>query len=67
MATKNQKRIKRMRKAVEMYRDAVGDDFALMGTVVTDMLTDLQHYCARYGIDFDEKLETSRQHYAVEK
>ena len=34
---------------------------------ITDLLTDLQHFCAGTGLDFDELVERSRRHYRAEK
>lgn len=34
---------------------------------VTDLLADLQHYCAKHEINFDNCLKTARGHYDEEK
>jgi hypothetical protein len=33
---------------------------------ITDLLTDIRHYCARYGIDFTACLSTSDWHFDAE-
>jgi hypothetical protein len=39
-----------------------GDDGA-----VSDLLTDLRHYCQKHKIDFDSCLRMSESHYEAEK
>ena len=34
---------------------------------VSDLLTDLRHFCARVGLDFDELYEASSPHYEAER
>ena len=34
---------------------------------ITDLMTDLRHFCARGGLDLDEIAERSRRHYTAER
>ena len=40
----------------------IGDTDAL----VTDLLTDLRHFCAVYGVDFDSSVRMSENHFEAE-
>jgi hypothetical protein len=35
-------------------------------TAVSDLLTDLRHYCDRHGLDWEEQLFRANNHYAEE-
>ena len=66
MNRRNAKRIKRMAEAVSLYRHVLGDEFATTETIITDMLTDLRHYCDRHHIDINQKLFQSAEHFRAE-
>lgn len=34
--------------------------------VLTDLLTDLRHYCEQHGLDFDYSVESSTMHWTAE-
>ena len=34
---------------------------------ITDLMTDLRHFCAGSGLDFDRMAESSRRHYEAER
>jgi len=34
--------------------------------VLTDLLTDLRHYCEQHGLDFDYSVESSEMHWTAE-
>jgi hypothetical protein len=59
MNENNEQRVERARQAFYAYDDN-------RGTNVTDLLTDLMHYCQTYCIDFDQHLQTARMHYEEE-
>lgn len=35
-------------------------------SVITDLIADLMHYCEAKGIDFDERLDSGRNHFHCE-
>ena len=37
-----------------------------MQCMITDLLTDLRHYCAANGVDFDKHLRRSAEHFNAE-
>jgi hypothetical protein len=36
-------------------------------TAVVDLLTDLQHFCVQFEVDFEQALELARVHFDAEK
>lgn len=58
----NDKRIERTHRAISVaYDRKEGND-----VVVTDMLTDLRHWCDCYAVDFEQALSMSEIHYEAE-
>lgn len=67
MIDETDRRINRAVTAVHNYVSqdpGSGDD---RQEVLTDLLTDLQHYAQYKGLDFNEALRTARGHYQEEK
>ena len=66
--TRNGERASRAERTVRHYSRVSGykgePDYE---ADVTDLLTDLQHFCASAGLNFDELYETSRRHYEAER
>lgn len=69
MATRNQRRQKRVSDILNAYGIATGDPHADAQTLVTDLLADLMHFCGnkRSKVDFEEALESARGHYGAER
>jgi hypothetical protein len=60
---KNESRVDRFikaRKAAYDENDSIEED-------IIDMLTDLQHYCLMFEVDFDEVLEVAVGHFDNER
>jgi len=66
--TRNGERASRAERAVRHYSRIPGytgePDYE---ADVADLLTDLRHFCAGAGLNFDELYETSRRHYEAER
>lgn len=49
--------------AIDTYQQITGSDAE---TAIKDLLGDLQHFCDRHGLDFEEELEGGREMYKYE-
>ena len=63
--SKNEKRVNRMCETLEFYTHTKGEAY-VDETDVSDILTDLMHWCAFEGIDIDDHINMARIHYAAE-
>lgn len=54
--------------ALDAMSETMGEDIMARepSEHITDLLTNVRHYCDRYQIDFDDRLETSRCHHESE-
>lgn len=59
----NNRMVKRATKALHEYAECDCDKEAN----VTDLLTDLRHYCDEHGIDYAEQDKRAYAHYVAEK
>ena len=59
----NARRARRAAAALAAYRRRTGAD---PEDAVSDLLTDLMHWCDRLGLAFPEALGRARSHYAAE-
>jgi hypothetical protein len=50
--------------ALRAFQDATG---SADHCVISDLLTDLMHYCERFGIDFARELEHAQRFYQFER
>lgn len=57
----NKQRIAKAKNALKTYHD--GDD---LQSPVVDLITDLQHYCKKHNIDFDNALTIANGHFRTE-
>jgi hypothetical protein len=53
--------------ALKLYVELKDGQHVIEASDVTDLLTDLRHYCAENEIDFDQCLELSKVHFDAEK
>jgi hypothetical protein len=60
---KNDERAEWAERALITFENATGTD---RSDVVTDMLTNMMHWCDRNGQDFEERLAMARVHYEAE-
>lgn len=65
-------RAQRTKAALQTYRSEIDgapwmtDDAEGASSLLSDILTDLMHYANADGLDFDDCLETARDHYEEE-
>ena len=66
--TTNEQRAERAWKAATRYQQAAnGDsDGDIADETITDLLTDLMHFCDEQGIDFESCLRMANMHYEAE-
>jgi len=63
----NEDRAARIEMVRKVYQGMTGEDYGLdREAFVTDLLADLQHWCAGEGLDFNTRLEMARVHYEEE-
>lgn len=62
----NQTRAERIDAALSAYRAHVGDGPAEPDEAVTDLLTDLRHYCDRENLTLTELNRIAETHYEAE-
>lgn len=67
MQTKNSERASHAERTVRHYSRIPGYGAPDYEADVSDLLTDLRHFCARAGLDFDELYEASSRHYEAER
>lgn len=60
----NEQRSQRAHEAILTYDDVDTDEDP--ATVLTDLLSDLMHWCNRHDVDFDDVLRRSKDHYWAE-
>lgn len=66
----NEERARKAGRAVEHYANKAytrGMDAEEPDTILTDLLCDLRHWCARNGADFDGAVENSQGHFDEEQ
>ena len=61
----NVERADRIYRLMLVYKQYKGDNEDYT-TDVTDLLTDLMHYCDEMGIDFDRRMGFARAYYEAE-
>jgi len=62
----NRIRAERIDAALAAYRSHVGDGPAEPDEAVTDLLTDLRHYCDRENLDIADRDRLAEIHYQAE-
>jgi len=65
MAPTNQDRVNDARLLIDLHQKINGDD--QLDCVVTDVITNLRHYCKAEGLDFDKCVELSEVHFNAEE
>lgn len=63
----NAERSARAARALDYYSQGVGYDQGDREAFVTDLMTDLLHYCDSHGIDPELMSERSRGHWRAER
>lgn len=63
----NEERVNRITGTLDFYkRKMLGEGGPVTEDEVTDLLTDLRHYCQREAIDFEAALTMSAMHFEAE-
>lgn len=63
----NDQRSERTAYALGAYRAYTGDSGTTLDEDVTDLLTDLRHFCDRHGLDFPTLNHIAYEHYLAER
>lgn len=62
----NEERASRSALTVQYYCSISGNDGEPEQEIVTDLLTDLRHFCTGPGVDFDQASRMAQMHYEAE-
>jgi hypothetical protein len=68
MEPTNAERDERAYRLLLIYAQRTGQDMSHeREDIVCDLLTDLRHHCANYGIDFESRVQMSAIHFEAEE
>ena len=68
MNTTNDRRVERAAQALSRYLPVTrAPDIDEMEDAITDLLTDLRHYAAAYGLDIETRWRMSGVHFKAER